>query len=58
MSLVKRDAFIDRFLVVVRKDLERALPESDFEMDMLRKAYEMIISKVKHIKTVMNGRSS
>jgi len=58
MSLVKRDKFIDRFLVVLKKDLEEKLPESDFEMDMLRKAYDIIEDKIKHIKAVLNGRSS
>jgi len=58
MSLVKRDKFIDRFLVVLKKDLEEKLPDSDFEMDMLRKAYDIIEDKIKHIKAVLNGRSS
>jgi len=58
MSLVKRDKFIDRFLVVLKKDLEEKLPDSDFEMDMLRKAYDIIEDKIKHIKAVLNGHSS
>lgn len=58
MSLVKRDRFIDRFLVVLKKDLEEKLPDSDFEMDMLRKAYDIIEEKIRHIKAVLNGRSS
>ena len=58
MGLAKRDKFIDRFLVVLKKDLEEKLPDSDFEMDMLRKAYDIIEDKIKHIKAVLNGRSS
>ena len=48
-QLIKRRAFIAQFLEIIRKDLERDLPEEDFETSMLEKAWSIIAHKVKHI---------
>ena len=48
-AVIKRRAFICQFLEIIRKDLERELPEEDFETSMLEKAWDIVAQKVRHI---------
>ena len=48
-AIIKRRAFIAQFLEIIRADLERELPEEEFETSMLEKAWDIVAQKVKHI---------
>lgn len=48
-QVVKRRMFIEQFLAIIRKDLERELPDEDFETSLLEKAWDIVADKVKHI---------
>ena len=48
-EFIKRRRFIEQFLAVIRKDLERKLPEEDFETSMIEKGWDIVADKVKHI---------
>ncbi len=50
MALVKKKEFIERFFIILRRELENNLPEEDFEREMIEKAYELIEKKIRHIK--------
>ena len=49
-EFIKRRPFIGAFLQVIQKDLERELPEEDFETSMLEKAWAIVADKVRHIR--------
>ena len=49
-QVIKRNPFIGAFLQILHKDLERELPEEDFETSMLEKAWEIVADKVRHIR--------
>ncbi len=49
-QIVKKHPFIGQFLEIIHKDLERELPDEDFETSMLEKAWEVVAEKVRHIR--------
>jgi len=53
MALVRKKEFIEKFLVVLKKELEENLPDEDFEYEMVAKAWGVVYKKVKHIKSVI-----
>ena len=53
MALVKKKEFIERFLIILKRELEGGLPEEDFEYKMLIEAWEVVYKKVRHIKSVI-----
>ena len=53
MALAKKKEFIEKFLIVLKRELENSLPDEDFEYEMLAKAWGIVYKKVKHIKSIV-----
>jgi hypothetical protein len=49
--IIKKNVFINQFLKILKRDLEEKLPEQDYESEMIRKGWEIIYKKIKHIKS-------
>lgn len=47
--IAKRDEFIDKFLKILKRKLEKALPDEGFESKMLETAMQVDISSSDHI---------
>jgi len=53
MALVKKEEFIEKFLTILKRDLENDLPNEDFEYEMLVKAWGIVYKKINHIKNII-----
>ena len=49
MPIVKKGEFIEQFIRILDKALREGLPTEDFEFEMIRKAWEIIVDKARHI---------
>ena len=50
MILIKKDIFVKELLKIIKIDLIKDLPKEGVEIEMVRKAYIIIIRKAKHLR--------
>ena len=51
--IVKRDVFIPKFLKILEKKLQKALPEEGFESEMIQTAQKIDITTADHTLEAM-----
>ena len=49
MPIVKKGEFIEQTIKILRQILDEELPTEDFEFEMIRRAWEIIVDKMQHI---------